>query len=72
MSKKGGRGTFAPGEITHATLVGGTFTSAANICASDWPAIANAHAVAPSSCTLKSPTQRSVALDNTANCCASH
>ena len=67
MSKKGERGGQAPQEVAHATLNGGTVANAANINASSWPAVANAHAVFVRPCGLKSPAHRLAIVANAVN-----
>ena len=59
--KKEGRGILDQVEVRHATLKGGTLANALNNSASDWAAIANAHAVLASACTLKSLRRGSAA-----------
>ena len=67
--KKEGQGFLEQVEVRHATLKGGTLANAANTCSSDELAVANAHAVLASPCTLKSPTHHVAALPHAANSC---
>ena len=60
-------GNPGQGKVAHATLKGGTLANTVNSDASNWPAVANAHAVLANFCGLKSPTRRSAALANAVN-----